>query len=121
MNTRPYSRAERYGHELQKLLGELISRELDTSSIGFVTVTDVKMTNDLKIAKVYVSAINSGQPSDQVIQFFDSRAKYLRGLMGSQLTSKSVPELRFYYDNSEEEAEKIERLFMKLHSEKVEE
>ncbi len=41
--------------------------------------------------------------------------------MGSQLTSKSVPELRFYYDNSKEEAEKIERLFTKLHSEKAEE
>ena len=118
MNTRPYSRAERFGLELHKMLGEMILRELDTSSIGFVTITDVKMTNDLKIAKIYVSAIKSGIPTHSVVEFFSTHTKYLRGLLGNQLTSKSVPELRFYYDNSEEEAEKIEMLFAKIHSEK---
>ena len=119
MNTRPYSRAKRFGHEIHKLLGEMISRELNTSSIGFVTITDVKMTNDLKIAKIYVSAIKSGIPTHSVVEFFSTHTKYLRGLLGNQLTSKSIPELRFYYDNSEEEAEKIEMLFAKIHSEKV--
>ena len=118
MNTRPYSRTERFGHELQKLMGDLISRELNTSSVGFVTITDVKMTNDLKIAKIYVSTIKSGKSAESVVEFFSTHTKYLRGLLGNQLTSKSVPELRFYYDNSEEEAEKIEMLFTKIHSEK---
>ncbi len=119
MNTRPYSRANRYGHELQKLLGDMISRELDTSSVGFVTIRDVKMTNDLKIAKIYVSTIKSTKSAETVVEFFSIHSKYLRGLLGNQLTSKSVPELRFYYDNSEEEAEKIERLFVKIRGEKA--
>ena len=50
LNIRPYSRTERFGNELRKLLGELISKELDTSSVGLITITNVKMSNDLKIA-----------------------------------------------------------------------
>ena len=56
MNNRPYSRSDRYGRELKKLLGEIISSELDTSKVGFSTVTEVKMTNDLRIRQKFISA-----------------------------------------------------------------
>ena len=114
MNNRPYSRSDRYGHELKKLLGEIISSELDTSKVGFSTVTAVKMTNDLRIAKVYISVLNSDKKSKEIETFFNSRAKFLRGEIGNYLTSKSIPELRFYYDDTEEEAEKINRLISKI-------
>ena len=116
MNNRPYSRSDRYGHELKKLLGEIISSELDTTKVGFSTVTEVKMTNDLRIAKVYISVLNSDDKVKDIEKFFNSRSKFLRGQLGNYLTSKSVPELRFYYDGTEAEAEKIERLISKLQS-----
>ena len=116
MNNRPYSRSDRYGHELKKLLGEIISSELDTSKVGFSTVTSVKMTSDLRIAKVYISVLNGGDKVKKIETFFNSRSKFLRGQLGNYLTSKSVPELRFYYDGTEAEAEKIERLISKLQS-----
>ena len=116
MNNRPYSRSDRYGHELKKLLGEIISSELDTTKVGFSTVTEVKMTNDLRIAKVYISVLNGDNKVKEIETFFNSRSKFLRGQLGNYLTSKSVPELRFYYDGTEGEAEKIERLISKLQS-----
>ena len=116
MNNRPYSRSDRYGQELKKLLGEIISSELDTSKVGFSTVTTVKMTNDLRIAKVYISVLNVDKKSKEIETFFNSRAKFLRGEMGNYLTSKSIPELRFYYDDTEAEAEKIDRLISKIQS-----
>ena len=116
MNNRPYSRSDRYGQELKKLLGEIISRELDTSKVGFSTVTAVKMTSDLRIAKVYISVLNAVEKGKDIETFFNSRAKFLRGQLGSYLTSKSIPELRFYYDDTEAEAEKIDRLISKIQS-----
>ena len=114
MNNRPYSRSDRYGHELKKLLGGIISRELDTSKVGFSTVTTVKMSNDLRIAKIYISVLNADEKSNEIETFFNSRAKFLRGQLGHYLTSKSIPELRFYYDDTEAEAEKIDRLIFKI-------
>ena len=116
MNNRPYSRSDRYGHELKKLLGEIISSELDTTKVGFSTVTAVKMTNDLRIAKIYISVLNANEKSKEIETFFNSRAKFLRGRVGNYLTSKSIPELRFYYDDTETEAEKIKRLLSKIQS-----
>ncbi len=118
MNNRPYSRSDRYGHELKKLLGEIISSELDTTKVGFSTVTAVKMTNDLRIAKIYISVLNANEKSKEIETFFNSRAKYLRGKLGNHLTSKSIPELRFYYDDTEAEAEKIDRLISKIQPQK---
>jgi len=116
MNNRPYSRSDRYGHELKKLLGEIVSSELDTSKVGFSTITSVKMTNDLRIAKVYISVLNADEECKEIEIFFNSRAKFLRGQLGKYLTSKSIPELRFYYDDTEAEAEKIDRLISKIQS-----
>ncbi len=116
MNNRPYSRSDRYGHELKKLLGEIISSELDTTKVGFSTVTAVKMTNDLRIAKIYISVLNANEKSKEIETFFNSRAKFLRGRLGNYLTSKFIPELRFYYDDTETEAEKIKRLLSKIQS-----
>ena len=116
MNNRPYSRSDRYGRELKKLLCEIISSELDTSKVGFSTVTAVKMTSDLRIAKVYISVLNAVEKGKEIETFFNSRAKFLRGQLGNYLTSKSIPELRFYYDDTEAEAEKIDRLISKIQS-----
>ena len=116
MNIKPFSRSKRFGNELQKILGEIIFKELDTSSIGFVTITDVQMTKDLKLAKIFLSSINHNKTEDYIINFFNNRSKFIRGSLGRFITSKSVPELKFFYDNTESEAEKIEHLLSKLKS-----
>ncbi len=114
MNIKPYSRSQRFGNELQKILGEIIFKEVDTSTIGFVTITNVQMTKDLKLAKVFISSINHNKTEDYILNFFNNRSKFIRGSLGKFITSKSVPELKFFYDNTESEAEKIEQILSKL-------
>ncbi|MFQ6615424.1 MAG: 30S ribosome-binding factor RbfA [Fidelibacterota bacterium] len=114
MRVRPYSRAQRYGHELQKILGEIILKEVDTSRVGLATVTGVKVSNDLRLARVYVSVLDRKGSQEDVERFFTRRAKFIRRMVGAQVTSKSVPELRFHYDSSFEEAEKVNRLLTRI-------
>lgn len=118
MPHRPYSRKERFGHEVQRILGDLILKEIDTSDVGFVTITGVKMTNDLRLARVYISILNRKIPEKSVEKFFLERSKYLRKMIGSKISAKSVPELKFFYDESFEEVEKIERLLSEALSQK---
>ena len=72
MSIKPYSRSERYGRELMKILSEIIQREVDTKSIGFVTVTNVVASKDLKHAKVYVSVLGNAVEMGEVERFFQT-------------------------------------------------
>ncbi len=112
----PYSRKERFGHEVQKILSELILREIDTSDVGFATITGVKMSNDLRLARIYVSVLNRNVPEKKIEEFFQVRSKYMRKVLGSKISAKSVPEIKFFYDESFEEVEKIDRLLSETRS-----
>lgn len=115
MNIKPYFRSERYGRELKKILSELIQREVDTTAVGLVTVTNVIASRDLKHAKVYVSALSDAVDGENVEQFFKRRKSYIRGLLGREITSKSVPELAFHYDETSEVVDRMERIFSQIH------
>jgi len=114
MKIRPYSRSERYGHELKKILSEIILKEVATSEIGFVTISQVKVSRDLKYARVYVSIVKRDVTKERVEDFFSKEAKHIRGILGSKITTRSVPDLKFFYDETYEEVEKLDRLFAKI-------
>lgn len=114
MRIRPYSRSERYGHELKKILGEIILKEINTSRIGFVTISQVKVSRDLKYARIYVSVLNRSVSKQHVEDFFKRGVKHIRKILGSEITNKSVPELKFFYDEIYEEAEKLDRIFTEI-------
>lgn len=114
MSIRPYSRSERYGHELKKILSEIILKEVATSEIGFVTVSQVKVSRDLKYARVYVSIVKRDVTKERVEEFFSKEVKHIRGILGSKITTRSVPDLKFFYDEIYEEVEKLDRLFAKI-------
>ena len=114
MKIRPYSRSERYGHELKKILGEIILKDVATSEIGFVTISQVKVSRDLKYARVYVSIVKRDVTKERVEDFFSKEVKHIRGILGSKITTRSVPDLKFFYDETYEEVEKLDRLFAKI-------
>lgn len=73
------------------------------------------MTADLRIAKVYVSFLDNPVPADEIIQILMQKRSAVRYLMGNQLRIRHIPSLRFYYDDTMEQAENIDRLIRKLH------
>lgn len=97
-------RQVRIDHELQRELAQLISRELTDPRLGFVTVTRVEITQDLKSAKVYVSIIGDRHVARQSMEALESAKRFLRGELGHAVHLRHVPELVFVEDRVTERA-----------------
>ena len=82
---------------------------------GLLTVTKVKVTDDLKLAKVYLSFLENKKPVDDILDILDSKHNLIRHHMGLKLTLKYTPQLKFYYDDSIYHAQRIDDLIQKIH------
>ena len=78
-------------------------------------MTNVAVSDDLKIAKVYISFLNNKKTIDELMGIIIAKRKLFRYYIGLELKLKYVPELRFYYDDTMENAEKIDKLIYKIH------
>jgi ribosome-binding factor A len=73
------------------------------------------VTEDLKIANIYLSFLENKIPVDEVIDIFKSKQNQIRFHLGNKLTLKFIPQLRFYYDDSIEHAQHIDSLLQNIH------
>jgi ribosome-binding factor A len=94
----------RIDHELQREIAGLISTELKDPRLGFVTVTRVEITNDLRSAKVYVSIIGDRHVAKQSMIALDHAKGFLRGEVGHKVALRHTPELIFVEDRTTEKA-----------------
>jgi ribosome-binding factor A len=97
-------RLARIDHELQRILGTLISQELKDPRLGFVTVTRVEVGDDLRTCKVFVSVIGDRHQARQSLEALRSAARFLRGELGHRIDLRHTPELSFVEDRSTERA-----------------
>ncbi len=87
---------------------------LQGSSSGFITITSVKVSPDLKTAKIYISVL----PKDKrevVLGKIKSASGFIRSELASRIRIKFVPELKFFIDDTLDYVEKIEGLIKKIH------
>ena len=73
------------------------------------------MTDDLKIAKIYISFLENKKTVDELILILIDKAKLIRHFVGLELNLKYIPELRFYHDDTMQYAEKITKLINTIH------
>ena len=97
-------RLARIDHEIQKILGTLITQELRDPRLGFVTVTRVEVSDDLRHCKVFVGIIGDRHQARQSLDALEHAAKFLRGELGHQIDLRHTPELVFVEDRSAERA-----------------
>ncbi len=113
METRGESlRQQKVAAQLQKDISDIFSREMTTLSRGVIlTVTKVRMSPDLALAKVYLSVFPFGK-SEEVVARVREGAATVRGSLGRRVRNqlRIVPELAFFVDDSMEYAENIDRL-----------
>lgn len=105
------NRQKKISRLLQKDLGEIIQIEGRGWFPGaMITVTQVKVTTDLSIARVYLSIF--GKPAGEVIRQVEMHGKEVRKLLGIRVRNqlRQIPELRFYVDDSLDYIENIEKL-----------
>ena len=115
-NQRPFSQRQlRVGELVKQNLGELFIRneaKIPSISTKLITVTEVRMTPDLKTARVYVIPLG-GNDTKETVRILTEFSHLVRKALSKKLDIKFLPKLSFVEDNSFEYAEKIERLIKK--------
>ena len=110
---KPYSRVERVNKQILDILSDILSKNIDLSFLGFVTFVKVDVSPDLQNANIFFSVLNPKFSEKELILELNKKRKAFKKFMGPQLQLRSIPDLRFYLDNSLEYGEKIERLIKK--------
>lgn len=107
-------RTERVQKVARQVLGDAI-QSLKDPRVGFVTVTRVRITPDLRHARVHVSILGDAGAQRESLAGLNSAKPVLRGELGRQMRMKYLPELVFELDEGAAEAERIETLLKKIH------
>lgn len=108
------NRLNRINEELKKEISQIISFKLkNPDATGLISITKVKITPDLKYAKVYVSLLNS-KNEEKTIEALKSSAGYIRSLIAKRINLRITPELVFEKDDSMEYGMKIDSILKDL-------
>lgn len=98
----------------------MLAREVHDPGIGFLTLTRVKVTPDLQIARVYYTALGDQQARRETARALKRALPFLRRQLGQRLRLRRVPELEFFYDESIAHTDRIEQILHELEQERAE-
>ena len=103
-------RQERLAEQIKEEVSMIIAGEVEDPRVGTVTVTDARLTPDLRYAKIYVTVLGSEQEIDESLAALKHAAGFIRTQLGAVLRMKRTPDLHFVYDNTTETATRIEKI-----------
>ena len=114
----PYKRSQRVSDLIREEVADIIMYRLKDPRIGFITVTGVDMTDDLKLARVFVSILKE-EDRELTLAILNDARPFFRSALGKRLKMKFTPAIEFRLDTSIEYGYKIDRLLKKIkdHSE----
>jgi ribosome-binding factor A len=108
-------RPERVAHLMRRELADILARRLrDPRLGGMVSVTDVEVSPDLSVARVFVSVLEPGEIRARAFAALDSAAGFVRRELAPRLGLREVPEIRFVADDSIERGARVEELLRRL-------
>lgn len=109
-------RPERIAHLMRREIADILQRKMrDPRVSAMVSVTDVELTQDLSMARVYVGVLADGLERDRVLGALRNAAGFVRHELGSRLELREIPELRFEIDNSIERGARVDELLRRIH------
>ena len=109
-------RMRRVDEAVRQVIGDAVAADLKDPRVGFVTVTDVRTSPDLRHARVYVSVLGEGggasapEQREATLAGLRSAHGYLQGLIARELRLKHTPTLEFSYDDTTDRAMRVEEL-----------
>jgi ribosome-binding factor A len=109
-----YQRSDRVGDLLVELIAELLRREIRDPRLGAVTITAAKVSKDLRHARIYFSLLGGRDDKQEVLAGLESATGFIRSKIGKQLNLRFVPTLEFFYDETPDEAQRIEDLLKQV-------
>ncbi len=114
---KPYTRADRVGGLIREVLADILRKNIKDPRLHLTTVTGVKMSSDLKLAKIYFSVSGGKDRIVSVQKGFESAGGFIKRTLAGELNLRYMPELRFYYDESFDYGDHINKLLKKINTE----
>lgn len=109
-------RVEVIESQLQRLISQFIINELRDSKVGFVTITQVTTSKDLDLAKVYFNVLGNEEKIRATGETLNKAKGLIKSYCAKQITIRKMPDLRFEYDASLENGNKIEMILKNIKS-----
>lgn len=109
-----HHRTERVAEEIRAVLAAAI-REIRDARVGFVTLTGVALSPDLKQARVYVSTLGTESDRDAAVEALNHAVPFLRHAVATRARLKYTPALRFVSDATIERGSRVEALLQEIH------
>jgi ribosome-binding factor A len=109
----PYKRSQRVSDLLREEIADIAIHRLKDPRIGFITITGVDVTDDIKIAKVYVSIFRD-EDKETTLDILNSAKSFIRSELSKRLRMKTIPSIEFRLDTSIEYGDRIEKLLKKI-------
>ncbi len=111
----PYKRSVRVSDLIREEVADIILNRVKHKTLGFVTVTGAKVSDDLRNATIYLSVLNT-EESDRTVSELNALGPFIKGELGKRLKMKYIPSLRFRIDESIAYGMKIDKLFDEIKS-----
>jgi ribosome-binding factor A len=108
-------RTERVASLIKEEIGALLVRDYSNPAFGFITVTEVTLSPDLRIAKVYFSVYAKPEIQAKTIAMLENEKGRIRGVVGSGMKIRFVPELQFFLDGTLDRVDRLNRIFKQIH------
>ena len=111
---RQYSRAERVGGLIQQTVADILARRIKDPRLELATITQVKMTRDLRIARIYFSIAGGSEKVKAAEEGFKSAIGFLKRDLSRQLDLRYMPNIEFYYVDSFDYGSHIDNLLKSI-------
>jgi ribosome-binding factor A len=111
------SRTARVADQIRAEIASMIAREVHDPGVGFLTLTRVKVTPDLQLARVYYTSLGDDKAQRETARALRRAAPFLRRQLGQRIRLRRVPELEFFYDESIAQHDRIEQILQDLKAE----
>jgi ribosome-binding factor A len=111
-----FKRATRVAELLREVISEIVTTQLKDPAIGRVTITRVKISDDLKIARVYFNLLGDQQQRQNTIKGLQRATNFIRAETAHRINLRYAPSLQFIYDDTLDYVDNIENLLKKIHN-----
>lgn len=115
---RRFAKSDKVGDLVHRAISNAFLQELEDPQLRWITVTDLQLSRDLSVAKVFYSVLESQLSRKDAVAALESNMRDLRAYLGRNLRLRHTPELRFIFDETLENARHIEDLIEGLHKER---
>jgi len=109
-----YKRADRVSDLLKEEISQMLLREVKDPHIGFITITDVEVSKDLQVAKVYYTILGDEKQLRESAQALNRVSRFIKRQLGKRLRMRYIPDIIFRYDHSLDYGDKIDHILSHL-------